>query len=132
MKKVAFLLFFAMSVLTVSTFAQAKKTITKKVTSKEYSASRGAVDPKIKSGIPTEDVKVTKDRGDKCQIFFDNYSGLYVEVYVSGYYMATMSPYGSLTVNAGGYTTIYCKSTGGTRTWDDEGDCSGNYHFKLY
>lgn len=131
MKKVAFLLFFALTALTVTSFSQEKKSIEKKVTAKAYSASRGAADPNIKSGAPKEDKKETQSRG-ACQIYFDNYSGLYVEVYVSGYYMGTMSGYGSLTVNAGGYTTIYCKSTGGTKYWSDSGDCSGNYHFKLY
>jgi len=133
MKKIAFLFFFAMTALTITSFSQAKKSIDKKVMSKAYSASRGAQDPNIKSGVPTVDKKVDKSRGaDDCMIYFDNYSGLYVEVYVSGYYMGTMSGYGSMTVRAGGYTTIYCKSTGGTRYWSDSGDCSGNYHFKLY
>lgn len=132
MKKIAFLFFFAMTALTVTTYSQAKKTINKSLTSTAYSASRGAQDPNIKSSAPKEDKKAAKSRGaNDCTIYFDNYSGLYVEVYVDGYYMGTMSGYGSLTVYAGGYTTIYCKSTGGTRVWSDKGDCTGYYHYKL-
>ena len=114
-----------------SAFSQTKKTINKTVTSKAYEATRGQ-DPNIKSDEPTEDKRETKSRGaDDCTIYFDNYSGLYVKVYVDGDYMGTMSPYGSLTVYAGGYTTIYCVSVGNTRYWSDSGDCSGYYHYKL-
>ncbi len=131
MKKTLFLLSFALTALFATSFSQQKKTIDKKVVSTAYSASRGAADPKIKADVPAEDKKSVKERGD-CSIYFDNYSGLYVKVYVDGTYRGTMSGYGSLTVNTYGYTTIYCKSTGGTRVWNDAGDCSGYYHFKLY
>ncbi|MFZ4059232.1 MAG: hypothetical protein ACOYKE_13905 [Ferruginibacter sp.] len=133
MKKVALFLFIAMVALSVNTMAQGKKTITKKVVSTAYAASRGDADPNIKSSAPTEDKKQDKVRGaDACTIYFDNYSGLYVDVYVNGDFMGTMSPYGSLTANGGGYATIYCKSAGGTRVWSDAGNCEGNYRFKLY
>ncbi len=76
MKKIALLFFFAMTALTVTSFSQAKKSIDKKVMSKAYSASRGAEDPNIKSGVPTTDKKADKSRGaDDCTIYFDNYSG---------------------------------------------------------
>jgi len=114
-----------------STFSQTKKTINKTVTSKAYQAARGQ-DPNIKSEAPTEDKKLEKSRGAyTCTIYFDNYSGLYVNVYVDGDFMGTVSPYGSLTVYATNYTTIYCVSAGGTRYWSDSGDCQGYYHYKL-
>ena len=114
-----------------SAFSQTKKTINRTVSSKAYEASRGQ-DPNIKSAAPTEDKRASQSRGaDACEIYFDNYSGLYVNVYVDGDFMGTMSPYGSLTVRTGGYTTIYCVSAGGTRYWSDSGDCSGYIHFRL-
>lgn len=114
-------------------YCQAKSKIEKKLTGKAYEKSRGA-DANIKSNSPTSDKKKEKSRGAAlCMIYFDNYSGLYVNVYVDGDYMGTMSPYGSLTVNEySGYATIYCKSTGGTKYWSDQGSCDGYYHFKLY
>ena len=113
-----------------SAFSQ-KKTIERTISSKAVQASRGE-NPNIKSDVPTEDKKVTKSRGAyNCEVYFDNYSGLYVKVYVNGYYMGTMSPYGSLTVYVDDYADIYCVSAGGTREWADHGTCDGYYHFKL-
>ena len=114
-----------------SVFSQERKSIPKTVNSKPYKASRGQ-NPNIKSNAPTKDNRLTKSRGaDPCAIDFDNYSGLYVKVYVDGYYMGTVSPSGSLIVYTHDYTKIYCVSTGGTRDWSDSGDCSGYIHFKL-
>lgn len=131
MKKAAFLLFYAMTAFTLTSFCQEAKKIERKLTSQAYTASRGEADPNIKSGAPKEDKIADKSRGN-CVIYFENNSGLYVEVYVNGYYMGTMSGYGSLTVTTGGYTTIYCKSTGGSRYWKDSGDCNGAYYYRLY
>lgn len=133
MKKVTFLLLFAMAAFSVTTFAQKKESINKKVTSKAYTGARGAADENIKSGAPKTDKKEAKGARGTCQIYFDNYSGLYVDVYVDGNYKGTLSPSGAFNVYVGdGYTTIYCKSTGGTRYWSDSGNCDGYYHYKLY
>lgn len=129
--KILIIAFLATAFIHGSAFSQTKKTINKTVKSKPYEATRGQ-DPKIKSNAPTEDQKQAKSRGAyTCTIYFDNYTGYYINVYVDGDYMGTTAPYGSLTVYATNYTTIYCVTTGGTRYWEDSGDCQGYYHFKL-
>ncbi|MGB5030323.1 MAG: hypothetical protein WBO38_17610 [Chitinophagaceae bacterium] len=117
--------------LAFSATASAQKKINVKVESKAVDANRGS-NPKIKSEAPTTDVVEAKSRST-CSVYFDNYSGLYVKVYVDGYYRGTLSPYGSFTVNvADGYTEIYCISTGGTRDWSASGNCTGRYIYSLY
>ena len=109
-------------------FAQKQKKIT--VKSKPVDASRRTNNLKIKAEAPTIDKVETKSRGT-CTIYFDNYSGLYIKVYVDGYYRGTLSPFGSFTVNvAEGYTGIYCISTGGTREWESSGDCRNKFIFR--
>ncbi len=116
--------------LAFTTTASAQKKIAVKLQSSAVEANRSA--SKIKGEAPTTDVVETKSRGT-CSVFFDNYSGLYVKVYVDGYYRGTLSPYGSFTVNvADGYTEIYCISTGGTRDWTATGNCTGRYTYSLY
>ena len=115
-----------------STESSAQKKTTVKIESKAVDASRGSSNPKIKGEAPTTDKAEGKPRGT-CSVYFDNYSGLYVKVYVDGYYRGTLSPYGSFTVNvADGYTEIYCISTGGTRDWEATGNCTGRYIYSLY
>lgn len=106
----------------------------KKVEVKSTSAvkTRGA-NPKIKMDAPTSDAKpVVKSRGAACSVKFDNYTGLYIKVYVDGYYKGTLDAWGAGTVTVGnGYTTIYCVSAGGTREWNASGDCSTSYTYTL-
>ena len=116
--------------LAFSDFASAQKQKEVTVLSKPVDASRGTNNPKIKTEAPTIDKVETKSRGN-CSIYFDNYSGLYIKVYVDGYYRGTLSPYGSFTVNvAEGYTGIYCISSGGTREWESSGDCRNKFIFR--
>ncbi len=132
MKKTLLSIFAAgCMLLAFSTGASAQKQIKVKLESKAVAANRGT-NPNIKSEAPTTDKKQSKPRG-VCSVYFDNYSGLYVKVYVDGYYQGTLSPYGAFTVNVGdGYTEIYCISTGGTRDWSASGDCRGRYTYSLY
>jgi len=117
--------------LAFSTTSSAQKKVAVRVESKAVDANRGA-NPHIKGEAPTTDKAEAKSRGT-CSVYFDNYSGLYVKVYVDGYYRGTLSPYGAFTVNvADGYTEIYCISTGGTRDWEANGNCSGRYTYSLY
>ncbi len=132
MKKLILSIFAAgFMLLAFSATASAQKKINVKVESKAVDANRGP-NPKIKSEAPATDVVEAKSRST-CSVYFDNYSGLYVKVYVDGYYRGTLSPYGSFTVNvADGYTEIYCISTGGTRDWSASGNCTGRYIYSLY
>ncbi len=112
-----------------SSYAQPKKTVKKTATA--VSANRGA-NPNIKGEAPTTDTKVAKSRGT-CSIYFSNYTGFYVKVYVDGYYKGTMSPYGYMSVYVGdGYTTYYCITAGGTYEWSGDGDCRSAYSVSLY
>jgi hypothetical protein len=119
--------FVSLAFSSTTVFAQ------KKVEVKSTAAvkSRGA-NPKIKGDAPTTDVAVAKSRGAACVVKFDNYTGLYVKVYVDGYYKGTVSPWSDGTVSVGdGYTTIYCVSAGGTREWNASGDCRTSYVYTL-
>ncbi|TCC91564.1 hypothetical protein EZ428_07310 [Pedobacter frigiditerrae] len=105
---------------------------TKKVELKSVAAvkTRGA-NPKIKVEMPTADVLATKARGG-CKIIFDNYTGLYIKVYVDGYYKGTISPWGNGTVTTtDGYTSVYLVSAGGTREWNASGDCRTVWNYTL-
>jgi len=132
MKKTFLSIFVAgCMLLAFSTTVAAQKQIKVKLESKAVDVTRGS-NPNIKGEAPTTDSKEAKPRGT-CSVYFDNYSGLYVKVYVDGYYRGTLSPYGSFTVNvADGYTEIYCISTGGTRDWAATGNCTGKYIYSLY
>jgi hypothetical protein len=112
-----------------TTYAQKKIKIDVKAASVETNRSSN---PNIKSGAPTTDEVATKSRGT-CSIYFSNYTGYYINIYVDGYYRGQLSPWGGGTVNVGdGYTTIYCLSAGGTKEWSGAGNCSGYYTFNLY
>jgi hypothetical protein len=114
-------------------FSSVDASAQKKVDVKSTAAvkTRGA-NPNIKKDAPTTDVAVAKARGASCSVKFDNYTGLYVKVYVDGYYKGTLDAYGSGSVTvAGGYTKIYCVSAGGTREWNASGNCEGGYTYSL-
>lgn len=120
--------FMAVAFSTNSAFAQKKVDVKSTVAVK----TRGA-NPKIKMDAPTSDAKpVAKARGESCSVKFDNFTGLYIKIYVDGYYKGTLDAWGAGTVTvAGGYTSIYCVSAGGTREWNASGDCQGGYTYSL-
>lgn len=110
--------------------AQKKKTLT--LQSRVVEALPGTPNNKIKSEAPASDKVEAKSRGG-CVIDFTNYSGLYVKIYVDGYYKSTLSPYGSCTViTTDGYTTVYLISTGGTKDWEAAGTCNRRWIYHLY
>lgn len=127
-------LFVAMLGLALTSNAQTqkKKQITVEVQGKAVEKNRGA-NPNIKVDMPTVDKPVAKNRGaDDCTITLDNYTGLYIKVYVDGYYKGTLDAWGKGTVSVGsGYTTVYCISAGGTQEWATDGNCEGYYYFKI-
>ncbi|RYD94361.1 MAG: hypothetical protein EOP50_09650 [Sphingobacteriales bacterium] len=124
MKKVFLSLLMAGSLLMASSMDSNAQT-TRTVQGKAVSKGRGA-NPNIKKDAPTTDVmtKGTKTRG-ACSITVDNWTSLYVKVYVDGVYRGTVDAWGKGTVTVGdGYTTVYCVSVGGTREWNDSGSCT--------
>lgn len=127
------LILFVLAVGVTSAHAQERKRPTKsvEVQGKDVVKSRGA-NPRIKSDMPTVDKPEAKSRGSVCGIYFNNYTGLTIKLYVDGNYEGTVSPYGESAVVVGsGYTTIYCVSAGGTREWSASGNCSDVYEYKL-
>jgi hypothetical protein len=133
MKKIIFLALLAFLTAQVG-FGQTgiaqKKQIIKEVTGVKVEKARGE-NPNIKTGVPTIDKPVEKQRGS-CSIYFDNYTGYVINVYVDGYFKGTVDAFGGGWVNVGsGYTTIYCITVGGTYEWKDAGNCEGEYRFKL-
>ena len=109
-------------------------------TSVDYSSTR-STNPNIKIVAPDNDknpLPASQKKGNKkatgkeCEIIFDNYTGYYIEVYIDGIYKGTVGEWGTLYVTArGGYTKIYALTTGGTKEWKAEGNCEGNYVWKL-
>jgi len=120
---------FMLLAFSSATYAQKKVTRTVKATAVE--ANRGD-NPNIKSSAPTTDVAESQSRG-ACSVYFSNYTGYYVNIYVDGYYRGQLSPWGGGTVVVGdGYTSIYCITAGKTLEWSDAGNCYGSYTFRLY
>lgn len=123
---------FAFLLLAFSSVSHAQKKITRTLNAKTVEASRGS-NTQIKSDAPTTDVAEPKARGQACSIYFSNYTGYYVNIYVDGYYRGQLSPWGGGTVVvASGYTSIYAITAGKTLEWSDSGNCQGSYTFRLY
>jgi hypothetical protein len=92
---------------------------------------KGKDDSKIKMDKPAKDAKAIKSK-TKCSVYFNNYSGYFVNVYMDGFFWGTVGPYGGMTVMPGnGYSTIYCVSTGGLWSWSASGTCSTPYEYDL-
>ena len=138
------LLMICLSVLFVTaatnTFAQ-KNSVVKAPTMMKVDKSRGGENPNIVSPRPTTDNPDTNppksrggdaSRGPYCDIKFENWTGYYIDIYVDGYYEGTVSPWQDMWVyNYSGYKSIYCETTGGSYYWTDNGDCDGEYTFKM-
>jgi hypothetical protein len=137
MKKLLIIAFAAFlgSVFTL----QAQEVKKVEVKSKEVVKTRG-VNPQIKAKAPTTDDKpvanpatAEKSRGKKdCSINVVNSTGYMVEFYVDGISKGTLDAWGESTVKVGsGYKSMYAITTGQTKEWFAEGDCSGKYSFVL-
>jgi hypothetical protein len=84
--------------------------------------------------VPNTDVvapKPDKTRS-QCCISFDNYTGLWLDVWVDGVYKGHIAPWeeGDVCVYSG-WTTYYIRSSGGTYEWSDSGDCNGWFSLKI-
>lgn len=122
-------------VVTMNSFAQEKET--KKIEGTKVEKTRGD-NPNIKTDFVCDapDVAVPKPaatRGSYCTINVDNYTGYSVKVYVDGDFKGWVYPWeeGAVTVY-GGYTTVYCITSGGTYEWSAAGDCNSYYNFELH
>jgi succinyl-CoA synthetase beta subunit len=88
----AMIAFMAVAFSSINASAQKKVDVKSTVAVK----TRGA-NPNIKMDAPTTDAKpVAKARGAACTVKFDNYTGLYIKVYVDGYYKGTLDAWGQV------------------------------------
>lgn len=108
---------------------------------KKVEKTRGGENPNITQRDPMKDIAIpapkTKggtDAGDcGCEITFDDYTGLNVEVYYNGEYRATVGAWqkAQITTNSG-EQKIYLVTTGGIYEWQvDTGTCKGKYTWKI-
>ncbi|MDF2382822.1 hypothetical protein JMG10_15170 [Nostoc ellipsosporum NOK] len=126
----AMIAIFSMAFFATTASAQERPVV--EVKGKAAAASRGN-NPNIKSKRPTVDKEETKDRSAACDIYFSNYTGYYVDVYVAGYYRGTMAPYGYLTVGTSlASPAVYCVTSGGKYEWNFVHNCATNPLQKLY
>jgi hypothetical protein len=123
-----FLFLFTFGLFQTPIMAQEHKKAKKIV---KVEGKKGKMANTIKIEKPVADVKVKKTK-TYCSVFFNNYSGLFVNIYMDGIFWGTVSPFGGLTVEPGhGYSTIYAESTGGLWSWSASGECSSPYEFDL-
>lgn len=77
--------------------------------------------------VPNSDAVAPKpDRTrSQCCLNFDNYTGLYLNIWVDDTYRGQVSPYeeGHVCVY-GGWTSYYVRSAGGSYEWSDSGSCN--------
>lgn len=142
MKKIIFLSLAALFIMASSTntFAQ-KNAIVKSPTAQKVEKSRGGDNPNITTPRPTTDVLTVPapssrggdaSRGAYCDIKFENWTGYYIDIYVDGTYQGTVSPWQDYyAYEYSGYKSIYCETVGGTYYWSDNGNCDGEYTFKM-
>ena len=101
--------------LSSSVYAQ-KGTKMKKETLAEVKAAKGGgekgADPNIKTAERTNDPSSSGGaKGAVCGVFWDNYTNLYIKVFVDGDYAGMVSPMGELqTYAAAGSTRIYARA----------------------
>lgn len=131
------LLFITVLFLTVSfnSFAQKKETV--EIAGTKVEKTRGE-NPNIKTDFVCDapDVAVEKPtatRGTYCTVNVENDTGYNVKVYVDGDYHGWVSAWseGVVTV-VGGYTTVYCVTSGGSYEWSAAGDCNTYYNYRIY
>lgn len=129
-------LFIAMAVVgltfAASTEASAQKAPTKKVAVYgKKSTSDGSM------SAPTTDeprAKKDKKRGS-CYVWFDNYTGYYVDIWVEGYYQGRLSPYAtSVRIDVwtpGNWTKWTARTAGGTYSWSNDSYCNDSRQFTI-
>ena len=119
-----------------SSFGQDKEKKVVNLEATKVAKTRGGnANIKTDMDLNAKDVAVPKPAGERedfCTIEFDNWTGYDIKVYVDGNYKGYVSSWseGSVTVYDG-YTTIYCITVGGTYEWSADGNCYGDYYFKL-
>lgn len=95
-----------------------------------------AQDVKEKKDLPGPDAnpREKKTRG-YCYVYFDNYTGSYVDVWVEGIYQGRLSPYAtSVRIDVwvpGNWTKWYAQTTDGKLYWSNSSYCNDSRTFTL-
>lgn len=130
MKRILFVLVavFALTLVFNNTsYAQAKKKVA-------VYGQKG--DGGVKVSIPGDDKP--RDKNNKrgyCYVYFDNYTGYYVDIWVENIYQGRLSPYStSVRIDVwtpGNWTKWYAKSSGGTYYWTNDSFCNDSRIFTI-
>jgi hypothetical protein len=83
--------------------------------------------PSVDEVAPKPDVS----RG-QCCLNFDNWTGYTLYVWVDDVFRGTIAPWDEdgLCV-AGGWTSYYIRTAGGTYSWSDSGECQTNVNLRI-
>ena len=113
-------------VFTNTSYAQAKKKVA-------VFGQKG--DGGVKVTLPGEDKPREKKTRGNCYVYFDNFTGYYVDIWVEGFYQGRLSPYAtSVRIDVytpGNFTKWYAKSSGGTYFWSNDSFCNDNRVFTI-
>jgi hypothetical protein len=92
------------------------------------------VKEKVALGDVDKEPRQKKTRG-YCYVYFDNYTGYYVDVWVEGLYQGRLAPYAnSVRIDVyvpGNWTKWYAQSAGGTLYWSNSSYCNDSRVFTL-
>ncbi len=130
------LLFACQIVFTGISYAQDRNVVGLK--SKDVIKTR-SLNPNIKDknlndpeSNTSSDKKAGNEDAQECKAGFENYTEYLVDIYIDGYYKGTIPAWGKTeVVLSSAYSEVYCISTGQTKEWRTNGDCKGNYTWKL-
>lgn len=118
----AFVLAFFMLLLTAADSMAQERTVVTPIKD-----SRGATLELPDDSKPVPKPDLSSARGSCC-LDFDNWTGYYIDVWVDDTYKGRVSPWDDGDVCVGdGWTTWVAKTTGGTYTWSNSGQCNGYY-----
>lgn len=132
MKKIFFLTMAVIGLsLAATTDAAAQKQPTKKVAVYGTKSSGGNT-----MQAPTKDEARAKNtKRGSCYVWFDNFTGYYVDIWVEGYYQGRLSPYAtSVRIDVwtpGNWTKWTAKTAGGTYSWSNDSYCNDSRQFTI-
>lgn len=144
MRRTLSILVFAALLLTMSSAAMAQQKEKKVIESERITQEnpkvaklKEAVNDKSKAGLndpPKQHGPVYGD--DYCDVVIDNYTNLYIKVWVDNNYKGIVGPYGKITVAAApGKTVLYARADftdGSYSYWNPPAfDCGWEYTWRL-
>lgn len=144
MRKILMLSFLAVSLTITSHAQETKPKKESKVIEASAKSEKNAEVAKLKEATNNKkSAAVTKDKNsgpvygpDYCDVVVDNYTNLYIKIWVDGEYKGLVAPYGKVTVAAiPGRTKLYCRADfddGSYKWWGPEYfQCDYEYTWRL-